>query len=277
MRPPARCIARRQIHSPVLRHQAKTFPDASFVFNTRALLPWLRSRLYQTESQVLGRISDLADCDRALQCWIVNRDFEIASAKRILRGRRFAVLDITDVRDVHAFLRELAWVLPSHLNVSSAGRRLLKRHASSTALAARHPACRGSPGYVRTCVRWLQAANHSSSRGGSSDASNRRDVVREHVALLLRRLHANPEALQQSGVDYDAPAMRGAYPSCLTGRELTAAANLCVRHVERSEHVHHFSNVKGKHRRIYSRSREVGETGREFTRSCLRGSSGTAR
>lgn len=98
-----------------------TFPAATFIFNTRALLPWLVSRHFHaqdsTHAFLAGHVKSLAvhNDDATVACWVMQRDASLRRAQEALGGSgRLAVLDITAAEtDPPSFFTALQPVLPT--------------------------------------------------------------------------------------------------------------------------------------------------------------------
>jgi hypothetical protein len=98
---------------------ASAFPAATFIFNTRALLPWLVSRHFHaqdsTHAFLSGHVKSLAlhNDDATVACWVMQRDATLRQARQILGGR-LAVLDITAAEsDPNFFFTALQPFLPT--------------------------------------------------------------------------------------------------------------------------------------------------------------------
>mmetsp|Transcript_14161 Transcript_14161/g.38471 ORF Transcript_14161/g.38471 Transcript_14161/m.38471 type:complete len:290 (-) Transcript_14161:384-1253(-) len=102
---------------------ATTFPTATFLFNTRPLLPWLVSRHFHvqdsTHAFLAGHVKSLAlhNDDATVACWVMQRDAALSRAQALLQGTgRLAVLDITAAEaSPKAFFSALEPILPGRM------------------------------------------------------------------------------------------------------------------------------------------------------------------
>lgn len=149
---------------------AAAFPRATFIYNSRALLPWLMSRFFHaqdsTHAFLTGRVSSLAlhNDDATAACWVLQRDARLLRARELLSSTRLAVLDIASPSP-ERLLADLRPMLPPSARMRLAGMKQLP---------------------------------HRGER-----ASDRSDQSSEHVERrlreVLRRMRASPGAVELSG------------------------------------------------------------------------------
>ena len=149
---------------------ATAFPRATFIYNSRALLPWLMSRFFHaqdaTHAFLSGRVSSLAlhNDDATAACWVLQRDARLLRARELLSSTRLAVLDIASPSP-ERLLADLRPMLPPS---------------------------------ARTRLAGLKQLPHRGER-----ASDRSEQSSEHVERrlreVLRRMRASPGAVELSG------------------------------------------------------------------------------
>ena len=152
---------------------AAAFPQAKFVYNSRALLPWLVSRVFHaqdtTHAFLAGRVKSLAlhNDDATVACWVIQRDARLQRARELLPPERLAVLDITagGTKQLLAALRPL---LPP-------------------AAAARAAAASALP--------------HRGERA-SARPEESAQLAERRVREVLRRMKASPTAIEMSGAPW---------------------------------------------------------------------------
>ena len=152
---------------------ATAFPRATFIYNSRALLPWLMSRFFHaqdaTHAFLTGRVSSLAlhNDDATAACWVLQRDARLLRARELLSSTRLAVLDIASPSP-ERLLADLRPMLPPS---------------------------------ARTRLAGLKQLPHRGER-----ASDRPEQSSEHVERrlreVLRRMRASPGAVELSGASW---------------------------------------------------------------------------
>ena len=167
---------------------ASAFPRATFIYNTRALLPWLVSRVFHaqdaTHSFLAGNVKSLAlhNDDATVACWVIQRDTRLRRARELLPPERFAVLDITTAAAQVPLLARL--------------RPLLPPQAASRAAAA------GSG--TGTSADLPHRGERSSER-----PAQQVQLAEARVRAVLRRMHADPTATELSGAAWTQPMADG--------------------------------------------------------------------
>lgn len=164
---------------------ASAFPRATFVYNTRALLPWLVSRVFHaqdaTHSFLAGNVKSLAlhNDDATVACWVIQRDTRLQRARELLPPERLAVLDITTATSSAQLLAQLRPLLPPQV-----ANRVASAAGSGTSLPHR--------------------GERSSER-----SAQQVQLAEARVRAVLRRMHADPTATEMSGATWTQPMADG--------------------------------------------------------------------
>ena len=153
---------------------AAAFPRATFVYNSRALLPWLLSRFFHaqdaTHAFLAGHVKSLAlhNDDATAACWVLQRDARLLRARQLLGSSRLAVLDIT-APEPKRLLADLRPMLP--------------------------------PGARARVTGMSQQLPHRGER--ASDRSEQSsEYVERRLREVLRRMRASPSAVGLSGATW---------------------------------------------------------------------------
>ena len=153
---------------------AAAFPRATFVYNSKPLLPWLLSRFFHaqdaTHSFLAGSVKSLAlhNDDATAACWVLQRDARLLRARELLPPHRLAVLDITSPSQ-QQLLADLGPMLPP-------------------------------PARARVAEMNQQLPHRGERASGRSERSSEHEAAR--LREVLRRLRASASAVGLSGATW---------------------------------------------------------------------------